>query len=37
MLSTEKSIEILPKHNGAGLISKSFALNLKISKSLTKI
>ena len=31
MLCTGESSEKLPKHNGIGLISESFALNLSIS------
>ena len=27
MLSTGKSFEILPKHNGCGFVSESYALN----------
>ena len=37
MLSTEKSFETLPKHNGAAFISECFALNLYISILLTNL
>ena len=36
ILSTEKSFEIVSKHNGVATVSESFALNLWISTSLTK-
>ena len=36
-LSTEKSFETLPKHNGTTFISESFALNLYISTPLANI
>ena len=35
LLSTEESFEMFPRHNGVATISKSFALNLIISVSLT--
>ena len=35
MLSTEKSFEMFPRHNGLAIISESFALNLWISVPLT--
>ena len=35
ILSTEKSLKIFPRHNGAAAISESFALNLIISVPLT--
>ena len=37
MLSTEKSFEALPKHNGSASISESLALNLYISTLLANI
>ena len=35
ILSTEESFEMFPRHNGVATISKSLALNLIISVSLT--
>ena len=35
MLSTEKSLEMFPRHNGVAIYAESFALNLIISVPLT--
>ena len=35
MLSTERSSELFPRHNGTALISEFFALKLRISVPLT--
>ena len=35
ILSTEKSLEMFPRHNGVATISESFALDLIISVPLT--